>query len=176
MSRIIEERLSGLLYLEGSSHEDERGRISKPLWNSIIPDFKADEAYYTISNKDVVRGMHFQVSPFEQGKLIYVSRGKVLDVVVDLRISSTSYGEHASYFLSDRDNRALFIPPGFAHGFLTLEEGSSIHYVQSGKFSREHEFGIRFDSFGFEWPVKNPVLSEKDSNLPAFSEFKLPSS
>lgn len=171
MSRIIEEKFPGLLYLEGTSHEDERGRFSKPLWNSIIPGFQADEAYYTISKKDVIRGMHFQISPFEQGKFLYVSRGKILDVVVDLRISSPHYGEHASFQLTEGDHRALYIPPGFAHGYLTLEEGSYIHYVQSGKFSREHEYGIRYDSFGFKWPVAHPILSEKDSLLPPLSEF-----
>src|SRR4051812_18074652 len=122
MSRIIEERFPGLLYLEGTSHEDERGVISKPLWNSIIPEFQIDECYYTISKKDVIRGMHFQVSPFEQGKFLYVSRGRILDVVIDLRISSKSYGEHTSFVLTAGDNRGLFVPPGFAHGYLTLEE------------------------------------------------------
>lgn len=118
--------------------------------------------------------MHFQTHPFEQGKFLYVSRGEILDVVLDLRTSSPSFGQHASYVLSERDNRALFVPPGFAHGYLTLVEGSMIHYVQSGNYSRENELGLHYDSFGFQWPVKTPVLSKKDSILPSFAGFKSP--
>lgn len=172
MSRVIEEKFSGLLYLEGSSFEDERGTISKPLWNAIIPDFRVDESYFTVSKKDVIRGMHVQVSPFQQGKFLYVSRGKILDVVVDLRKTSETFGQHTSYILTGEDHRGLYVPPGLAHGYLTLEEGSSIHYVQSGKYSREHEAGIHYDSFGYQWPVKNPILSGKDSGLPTLSDYQ----
>ncbi|MFL5784787.1 MAG: dTDP-4-dehydrorhamnose 3,5-epimerase family protein [Bacteriovoracaceae bacterium] len=174
MSKIIEDKISGVLFLEGSAFQDDRGELHKPLYNSIIPGFKADEVYYIISKKNVLRGMHFQLPPFEQGKFIYVAKGKILDVIVDLRKNSPTFGQSSSFSLSAGDNRAVYVPPGCAHGYLTLEEESVIHYVQSGNYSREHERGIRFDSFGFNWPVKFPVVSEKDSLLPELSQYQSP--
>lgn len=173
MSKILEEKFPGLLLLEGSQFSDERGALEKPLWNSAIPGFRADEAYFIQSKKDVLRGMHFQLPPHAQGKLLYVARGKILDVVLDLRSGSPFFGKSASFVLEAGSARALYVPPGMAHGYLTLEEDSWIHYVQSGNYSPEHERGVRFDSFGFDWKISSPVLSEKDKNLPAFSELPI---
>jgi dTDP-4-dehydrorhamnose 3,5-epimerase/CDP-3, 6-dideoxy-D-glycero-D-glycero-4-hexulose-5-epimerase len=170
MSRITEEKFRGVLLVEGTSYEDERGKLFKPLWNSVIPNFRADEAYYIISKKNVLRGMHYQTAPHEQGKFVYVTKGSVLDVVVDLRKDSPSYGNYASFLLRANDMRGLYVPPGVAHGYLTLEEDSVIHYVQTGNYSREHERGIRYDSFGMDWKCERPILSDKDMRLPSLSE------
>ena len=125
---------------------------------------------FTISKKDVIRGMHFQVSPFEQGKFLYVSRGKILDVVLDLRKESPTFGKSTSFILQEGVSQGLFVPPGIAHGYLTLEEDSLINYIQSGKYSPACERGIRYDSFGFDWGITNPILSLKDANSALFDE------
>ncbi len=168
MSEILEERLPGLLLIEGSHFTDDRGSLRKPLWNSVIPNFQVDEAYFIQSKKDVLRGMHYQVPPFSQGKLIYVVKGKILDVVLDLRKDSPTFGMSTSFVLDEVSCQGLFVPAGFAHGYLTLEEDSLIHYIQSGKYSPAHERSIRFNSFGFDWGIAHPVLSSKDSTAPLF--------
>lgn len=172
MSKILQEKLPGLLLLEGRTFSDHRGFLEKPLWNSVLPDFRADEAYFIQSKKNVIRGMHFQLPPHAQGKFLYVATGKILDVVLDLRKDSETYGQFASFYLEAGSAQALFVPPGMAHGYLTLEENSLIHYVQSGHYAPEFERGVRYDSFGFDWKVSDPVLSEKDRSLPAFSDLK----
>ncbi len=172
MSKILEERFPGLFLLEGSKYADDRGTLIKPLWNSAIPDFRADEAYFIQSKKDVLRGMHFQLPPHAQGKFLYVARGKILDVVLDLRTTSPTYGKSTSFLLEAGSPTALYVPPGLAHGYLTLEEDSLIHYVQSGNYAPEFERGVRYDSFGFDWKISSPILSDKDKGLPVFSQLE----
>lgn len=171
MSHIVEEKFQGLLYLEGHHYRDERGSLEKPLYDGIIPGLMVDEVYYIRSKKNVLRGLHFQLAPFAQGKFISVVRGRILDVVVDLRPHSPTCGEHVSYVLSEGDHRALYVPPGLAHGYLTLEDESLILYVQSGKYAPEAERGIRYDSFGMDWGVSVPQLSQKDLGLPSLAEY-----
>ncbi len=170
MSLILEERFQGLLLIEGSNFSDDRGSIEKPLWNSVIPDFQVDEAYFIRSKKDVLRGMHYQIPPFSQGKFLFVAKGKILDVVLDLRKDSPTFGKSTSFILQEGVSQGLFVPPGIAHGYLTLEEDSLINYIQSGKYSPAFERGVRYNSFGFDWEIANPILSHKDANSALFDE------
>lgn len=125
-----------------------------------IPDqFTQDN--HSKSQKGVLRGMHFQTTPYEQAKLVRAIKGKILDVAVDLRKDSETYMKCVSAVLSEENKHMLYIPKGFAHGFLTLEDAEVV-YKCSGTYAPKSESGIRYDQIDFEWPIKNPILSKKD--------------
>jgi dTDP-4-dehydrorhamnose 3,5-epimerase len=130
----------------------------------------------SLSSKNVLRGLHFQIPPFEQGKLVRVLKGRVLDVAVDLRKNSAYYGKHLALELSAENGRILWIPPGFAHGFLTLEDNTVFHYKCSGFYHRDAEKSLRWNDpvLNINWGVQNPVLSEKDAAAPDFKTFDSP--
>ena len=116
------------------------------------------------SNKNVLRGLHYQIEPMGQGKLITVISGKILDVAVDIRKNSETFAQHIMNELSSKGLDSIWIPPGFAHGFLSLENDSTVVNRCTREFSPDHERGIRWDDpfFNIPWPRKNPTLSEKD--------------
>ena len=118
--------------------------------------------------------MHFQVPPAHHAKIVTCLSGVVLDVILDLRKSSPTFGLVESLELSESNRHFLFIPSGFAHGFLSLTEDSVVHYLTGAEHSPKHDKGIRWNSFGFKWPVSNPVVSDRDSELPLFSDFESP--
>jgi dTDP-4-dehydrorhamnose 3,5-epimerase/CDP-3, 6-dideoxy-D-glycero-D-glycero-4-hexulose-5-epimerase len=164
--------IDGLVLLSNQIFIDERGKFKK-LFNK--DDFKAlslesnfFELYYSISKKDVIRGMHFQLPPMDHIKMVYVINGKILDVCLDLRASSGTFGNYFSCVLSGDDDKYLYIPKGIAHGFAALENNSIVHYAQTTGYSNAHDSGIKYDSFGFEWPVKSPIVSDRDRNFPDF--------
>ncbi len=150
------------------SSSDLRGQFLKPFSKKLLPDFDVQECFFSHSTRGVLRGMHFQLPPFEQDKLVVCLSGRVLDVALDLRNGSLYSTE-----LSADQPRALFIPKGFAHGFYALDDALLGYWVNSS-YSAEHDQGIRWDSFGFNWPLKRPVLSERDKRLPKLSEFVSP--
>jgi dTDP-4-dehydrorhamnose 3,5-epimerase len=124
----------------------------------------------------VLRGMHFQRPPFAQSKFVRVTRGSVYDVVVDLRKGSATYGQWRGFTLSDENKEMLFIPKGLAHGYCTLSAESDFFYKVDAFYSPQHDAGIRFDdpAIGIQWPVPDPVLSEKDKKLPFLSDIESP--
>lgn len=124
------------------------------------------------SKKNVLRGLHFQLPPFEQAKLITVIRGEILDIVIDLRKGSATYLKQLNIPLSAEKGEQLFIPEGFAHGYYVLSENSCISYKVSAPYSPGHQSGIRWDDpqFDLKKIVKNPILSEQDKNLPLLKE------
>lgn len=116
--------------------------------------------------------MHLQTSPSECNKLIYITHGSVLDVVVDLRTSSTTYGKFISLELSQKNHTAIFVPEGCAHGFLSLEDNTCTVYMQSKTYNPESDGGVHYDSFGMDWGIDNPILSERDKKLPKLKDYK----
>ena len=126
------------------------------------------------SKRGVLRGLHFQSAPFAQGKLVSVLHGKVLDVAVDIREGSATFGKHVAVELSEENHHQLWIPEGFAHGFLSLEDDTVFSYKVTAPYSKEHEGGIRFDDpdLGIEWPhvEEGIIVSEKDKALPYLRE------
>jgi dTDP-4-dehydrorhamnose 3,5-epimerase len=121
-----------------------------------------------------VRGLHFQIAPFAQAKLVRVGRGRILDVAVDLRHSSPTYGRHVAVELSGDDNLQILIPVGFAHGFCTLEPNTEVHYKVSAHYSAAHDRGLAWNdpALGIDWPVdaRHAALSDKDAANPPLSD------
>lgn len=175
---IVTTPFEGLYILETITHVDLRGAFQKQFnydffaKNGLDCDFK--EFYFFVSDKDVLRGMHFQIPPYEHTKLVYVSKGRILDVVVDLRKSSSKYGKSFSIEIDSRNGECLYIPKGFAHGFLSLEDDTMVHYAQTSCYSAKHDCGIDYNSFGFDWGVYAVVMSNRDATFPKLEDFKSP--
>ena len=128
---------------------------------------------YSSSKKNVLRGLHYQIPPMEQAKLVRCIRGKVFDVAVDIRKGSPCFGEWTGDYLSEENKNIIFIPAGFAHGYLVLSEEAEIVYKVSKEYSKDHERGIfwKDPTVGIEWPFPvEPILSEKDKKLPLLDE------
>jgi dTDP-4-dehydrorhamnose 3,5-epimerase len=146
--------------------------------NGIHEDFVQDNQ--SLSGKGILRGLHFQAPPHAQGKLVRVLQGRVLDVVVDLRRSSPTYGHWFSLELSPEKGRMFYIPPGFAHGFLTLEDQTIFAYQCTDYYHPPSEGGLRWDdpSLAIDWnwkdPQNPPLVSAKDQILPYFEDFNSP--
>ncbi len=176
--KIVNTSLVGLKILEPNIHEDSRGYFIKTFNHDFFQinnlDIHIQETYYSISHKDVIRGMHFQTPPYDHLKLVYVPFGKIVDVVLDIRMDSPTYGKYLSIELSSDNAKILVIPQGFAHGFKSLEDNTNVTYMQTNGYMSTNDAGIRFDSFGFDWKCVNPKLSERDISLQPFHAFKTP--
>ncbi|HEY4505498.1 MAG TPA: dTDP-4-dehydrorhamnose 3,5-epimerase [Candidatus Paceibacterota bacterium] len=175
---ITETKLKGVKIIEPDVFSDERGLFVKPFHkdtmkkNGMIGNF--EESFYSISNKNVIRGMHFQSPPQDHAKLVYVPRGKILDIVLDIRKRSPTYGQFVEVELSDSNHKMIYIPSGFAHGFISLEDQSCTTYLQSTMRSAEHEGGIHMNSFGMKWNVEKPIISTRDQAFPRLGDFNTP--
>ncbi len=170
--------IKNLYILENPKFEDERGCFHKPFNIELFQEKGLDvnfcEFYYSVSKKNVVRGMHFQTPPHEHTKLVYVSKGKILDVILDLRKKSDTFGQYFSTELSEEEGKYLYIPKGCAHGFLSLEDDTIVNYAQTTSYSKECDSGILYNSFGFDWNVDVEIMSGRDKLFPKLSEFKSP--
>ena len=181
--KIVELDFPGLLILEPLVHRDERGffieTFREEIFSGLGVDFNCVQANQSYSAcKGVLRGLHFQAPPMAQAKLVWVTRGEALDVVVDLRRNSPTFGRHCSVHLSAGNFRRLFVPKGFAHAYLTLAPETEFNYMVNEYYSPEHERGIAWNdpSLKIDWPLETvakenggqPVVSEKDRRLPFF--------
>jgi dTDP-4-dehydrorhamnose 3,5-epimerase len=157
---------------------DLRGSFTKVFHENTLQaagiDFTLRESYFSVSGKDVIRGMHFQIPPAQHAKIVFCPVGEILDVVLDLRKQSPTYGQHFSQVLSADNHLALYIPKGCAHGFRALTEGAMTFYLVSSVHSPEHDLGIRWDGFGFDWGLEKPVMSERDQAFPEWTSFNSP--
>lgn len=175
---ITQSELSGLLVIDPKVFGDDRGYFFESYNAEVFKaaglevDFMQDNE--SRSGKGVLRGMHFQEPPFEQGKLIRVARGAVMDVSVDIRKDSPTYGKWAAFELSEQNKRMLWIPPGFAHGFVTLEDDTIFIYKCTKVYNKESENSIHWDDpdLGIDWGVEDPIISDKDKAAPSFKELK----
>jgi len=157
---------------------DARGSFVKTFQRDFFLehglDFEPREEFFSTSAKNVLRGMHFQMPPAAHAKLVYCIAGRALDVVLDIRKNSPAFGRCHARELNDVNRDILFIPVGLAHGFLALEDDTTMVYQTSTAHSPAQDTGIVWNSFGFDWPVKNPVLSERDRKFPTLREFQSP--
>ncbi|MGL1887876.1 MAG: dTDP-4-dehydrorhamnose 3,5-epimerase family protein [Reichenbachiella sp.] len=174
----IESKIEGLFLIESKLLTDNRGSFSKVFHKSTFDKVNSDlnfqESYYSISQKDVIRGMHFQVLPEDHSKLVYVPKGQILDVVLDLRMESKTYGQYSSFILSDSNANSLLIPKGCAHGFKSLEDDTITVYAVTSEYNSQCDSGVRWDSFGFDWDNVNPILSDRDNELIPLNKFITP--
>ena len=175
--------IDGLLLFESEKYDDSRGSFSEVYRLDQFSEFLPDDINFiqdneSHSNKGVLRGLHFQESPFEQSKLVRVSHGEIQDVVVDIRKKSKTFRKHISIKLSKQNGRQLFVPKGFAHGFMTLEKDTEVLYKVSDYYAPEFDFGIKWNDpgLGINWGVSaaSVTLSEKDENQPLLNEIETP--
>jgi dTDP-4-dehydrorhamnose 3,5-epimerase len=166
--------------LEPKTFTDQRGDFVKTFHETALRElglpFEIKEEFYSTSHKNVVRGMHFQLPPADHIKLVYCLKGAVLDVVVDLRRNSPTFGRAHAEELSETNHRGFYIPAGFAHGFLSLTEGALMIYKTSTVHTPACDAGIHWNSFGFAWPLDAgaPIVSKRDAEFVPLAEFNTP--
>lgn len=171
---IIETNLEGVLLLKPVVHGDERGFFMEAYRRENLeedPGFVQDNL--SLSRKGTVRGLHYQID-HPQDKLLMVMQGEILDVAVDLREGSSTFGRHTSHILNDRNRHQLYIPKGFAHGFSVLSEEALVFYKCSDYYDPGGERGLRWNDpdLGIDWRVDAPIVSEKDRNQPLLNEIE----
>jgi dTDP-4-dehydrorhamnose 3,5-epimerase/CDP-3, 6-dideoxy-D-glycero-D-glycero-4-hexulose-5-epimerase len=161
----IETEFAGLYIIEETVFEDLRGLFLKTFNQSIFENIGLEtsykERYYSKSYKNVIRGMHFQLPPYDHVKIVNVLQGCILDVVVDIRKSSATYKRYFSVELNDSDGRFLYIPKGFAHGFKALTDNTIVEYNQTTEYNKECDSGIRWNSFGFDWQFQSGYFRKR---------------
>jgi dTDP-4-dehydrorhamnose 3,5-epimerase len=170
-------KLEGVFIINNFHSQDERGNFVKTFNKSQFENkfikLKIEESYFSISHKDVIRGMHFQLPPYDHEKLVFVPKGAIIDVVLDLRKHSKTFGQFISIKLSSENKKSIFIPKGCAHGFKSLMNDSITIYMVATEYNFDSDFGIHFNSFGFDWEIDNPIVSSRDRNLIGFESFCL---
>jgi len=157
---------------------DARGTFVKTFHDTTLKEaginFALKESYFSLSKKDVIRGMHFQLPPHHHSKIVFCPQGAILDVIVDLRKTSSTFGQHYAHELSAENHLAYYIPEGFAHGFKSLTDDAITYYLVSSEYSQQHDTGVRYDTIGFDWGVGSPVISERDMGFVRLEEWETP--
>ena len=173
--------ITGLILLEPKVFGDNRGYFLESFNHRRFEDAVGDQVNFvqdneSCSEKNVLRGLHFQHPPFAQGKLVRVVQGAVLDVAVDVRVNSATYGKHFAVELNAENKLQLWIPPGFAHGFVSLFDNTIFQYKCTDYYSPENEGCILWSdqSLNIDWRIKDPKISEKDKNGLNFADFRSP--
>ncbi len=178
--KTIHEFPEGLISIYPAVFGDDRGffleSFNQAKYASIIPDLDFVQDNLSKSKKGVLRGLHFQAPPFDQGKLVQVITGSVLDVAVDIRKNAPSYGKHFKIILNSIERNQLWIPPGFAHGFVSLEDDTIFSYKCTNSYSKEHEGCVLWNDLdlGIDWEIDQPLISPKDQEGTLFKDFISP--
>ncbi|MES2702996.1 MAG: dTDP-4-dehydrorhamnose 3,5-epimerase family protein [Bacteroidota bacterium] len=174
----IEDILNGAKLITLPFSEDARGTFTKTFHESTLAQadihFTLRESYFSLSKKDVIRGMHFQLPPWQHAKVVFCPQGAIMDVIVDLRKDSPTYRQHYATVLSSENHRAYYIPEGFAHGFKSLTDDAITYYLVSSEYSKDHDTGIRYDTIGYDWQVADPIISARDLSFGGLNEFDSP--
>lgn len=171
-------KISGCFNFQFKKAFDERGGFFKPYSRGALellgvrPNFS--ECFYSTSKRGVIRGMHFQIPPFSHEKLVFVVSGEILDVVLDLRIGSKTYGEFSNITLAGGNGSALYIPAGVAHGFQSLTADAVVGYLTTAEHHPNADQGIHYKSFGMQWPISPAIVSSRDNSFQALSDFYSP--
>lgn len=175
---IQETNISGCFEVQPKFLEDDRGWFLKTFNQDTFAEYglvrEWKEEYFSSSHKNVLRGVHFQTPPEDHFKLVTCLKGRVLDVVVDLRKESKTFGSCYSVELSDINRKMIYIPKGCGHAFLSLEDNSILFYKVSTVYSPQNDKGILWNSINFDWPVANPILSMRDKEHPELNSFNNP--
>lgn len=172
--------IPGIILVQPKVFGDERGAFMETYKLSDFAAAGIKERFvqdnHSMSSRDVLRGLHYQKSPMQQGKLVRCIRGRVFDVAVDIREGSPTFGRWVDVELSGDNNLMLYIPPGFAHGFVVLSDTAEVVYKCTNEYSSEHERGVIWNDpdIRIDWPVKNPIVSEKDRRNPTLRDADKP--
>ena len=171
--KIISTKFSGLKIIQSKSYKDNRGLFKEDYKKKFFKNKNFVFGCTSSSKKNVIRGLHIQTK-YSQEKYVSVLKGAIIDVVVDLRKKSKTFGKHYKIILSDENAKSIFIPAGFAHGFLALKKENIIYYTCTNYRSAKHEVGILWNDkdLKIKWPIKNPVISKKDKKNIKFTVFK----
>jgi dTDP-4-dehydrorhamnose 3,5-epimerase len=180
--KFIPQTIPDVLLIEPVIHSDERGYFMETFKQKQLDEALGYEVNFVQDNesksnsKGVLRGLHFQLPPFTQNKLVRVIKGEVLDVAVDIRRKSPTFGRHVAVELSENNNKQLFVPGGFAHGFIVLSEGATFAYKVDAYYSAEHEEGIAYNDkdLDIDWRFieKEIILSKADQNYSSLADNK----
>ena len=171
--QIKKTKLKGLKIITNKIYKDSRGYFKEDFKQAFFKGFKFIFSCTSRSKKNVLRGLHMQTKK-KQGKFVSVLKGSILDVVVDLRKNSKTFGKHFKIELTEKNGKSIFIPPGFAHGFLARDKENIVHYYNTNYRSSGHEIGIKWNdkSLNIKWPIKNPILSKKDRKNLTLKQFQ----
>ena len=171
--KVINTKFSGLKVIQSKSYIDNRGLFKEDYKKKFFKNKNFVFGCTSRSKKNVIRGLHLQTK-YSQEKYVSVLKGAIIDVVVDLRKKSKTFGKHYKVILSDENAKSIFIPAGFAHGFLGLKKENIIYYTCTNYRSAKHEVGILWNDkdLKIKWPIKNPIVSKKDKKNIKFIEFK----
>ena len=180
--KFIETKLRDTRIIEPKIWKDDRGYFFESYNKKLFKDAGIDADFVqdnqSLSQPGTLRGLHAQAPPFAQGKLVQVIRGRVLDIVIDIRKKSPTFGEYVSVELSAENQRSFWVPPGFLHGFVTMEENTIFTYKVTALYNKELEIGLLWNdpTLQINWEIENNqvILSEKDTNLPLFKNFISP--
>lgn len=178
--KLVDEPLPGVKVLQPFVFEDSRGEFVKSYheeqFSALGIALRIKEEFFSTSAARVIRGMHFQLPPHAHQKLVYCITGRVLDVILDLRKNSPSFGQSCAIELSRNNRRLVHIPVGFAHGFVSLEDDSCLVYKTDAVHAPAHDAGIHWKSFGFPWPpgIREELISGRDRQFPDLADFDNP--
>lgn len=178
--KIIETGIEGLLVVEPTVFEDERGWFQEAFSAPKLKEYDFQDsviqANHSFSRAGVLRGLHFQRTPHEQSKIVRCLRGRLFDVAVDIRFGSVTYGQWFGLELSGENRKALIVPRGFAHGFYAIDDCELFYLCGNAAYSKESEGGLRFDDpeLSIDWPLSGqPLVNERDRQFPVLSELKV---
>ena len=170
-------KINGLIVCKPAIINDKRGFFTETFRKDLFDNFIGEKSSFCQINSSesthgTIRGLHFQISPSSQSKLVSVQRGEILDVALDLRRNSITFGKYFSVILNDINNYQLFIPSGFAHGFSVLSNKARVQYMVDNFYDKKNEFGINplDNELNIDWRVKNPIVSERDISSPNFNK------
>lgn len=177
--KFIETKLKGTFIIEPDRIEDDRGFFARTWCQREYNDHGLNPSLVQCNisfnkKKGTLRGMHYQVSPYGEAKVIRCTAGEIFDVIIDLRPDSETFTKWLSFVLTEENRNMIYVPEGFAHGFVTLTDNTEVSYQMSEFYSPEHARGIRWDdqAIGIKWPIETSIISVRDRNYPLFSPGK----
>ncbi len=175
--KFIDTPLEGAYLIELEKREDERGFFARAFCVNEFEAYNLDRNIVQINDslskeKGTLRGMHYQLAPKAETKIVRCIKGALYDVILDLRPGSKTFGKSFGHELSAENRKMMYVPKGFAHGFITLEEDTEAFYLATAFYSAEHERGVRYNdpAFNIQWPIEPLVVSDKDKSHPDFNE------
>ena len=178
MKSFNETNIPGVFEIDFFHAGDDRGMFVKPYHKDtmdklgLVSEFR--ESFYSTNQKGVVRGMHFQHPPHDHAKIVYCTSGRLIDVILDIRIGSPTYGQFAKIELSGDNYKGVYLPVGVAHGFEVLEDNTCMIYLTSTVHAPKSDAGIHINSFGMNWSFETPITSDRDQNFAPLDQLQSP--